>query len=67
MGFGFKKSKKLGILNFTLTSKGVGVSAGNKLFRVSRSATGRKTARVSIPKTGIFYTANIGKKSKKKR
>lgn len=65
MGFGFRKSIRLGKgVRLNLSKSGVGISAGVKGFRVS---TGPKGSRVttSIPGTGIYYSEKIGGKKKR--
>ena len=55
----FRRSKKVGPLNFTVSKSGLSVSAGAAPIRVRRSANGRKTisARTGIP--GLSYRKNI--------
>lgn len=67
MGFHFRKSKKAGPFNFTLTKKGIGWSVGSKHVRFSNSATGRKSVRASIPGTGLSYSTSLGGKKKKSK
>lgn len=64
MGFHFRKSKKAGPFNFTLSKKGIGWSVGGKHVRFSNSATGRKSVRASIPGTGLSYSTSLGGKKK---
>ena len=49
MGFGFRKSKKVGPFRFTLSKRGVSTSSGAGPVRVSRSSTGRRTTSVRLP------------------
>ncbi len=67
MGFHFRKSKKAGPFNFTLSKKGIGWSVGGKHVRFSNSATGRKSVRASIPGTGLSYSTSLGGKKKTPR
>ncbi len=67
MGFHFRKSKKAGPFNFTLSKKGIGWSVGSKHVRFSNSATGRKSVRASIPGTGLSYSTSLGGKKKKSK
>ena len=64
MGFHFRKSKKAGPFNFTLSKKGIGWSVGSKHVRFTSSATGRKSVRASIPGTGLSYSTSLGGKKK---
>lgn len=64
MGFQFRKSKKIapGIrLNFT--KNGIGISGGIRGARISRSATGRRTASLGIPGSGISYRKSLNSMS----
>ncbi len=67
MGFHFRKSKKVGPYNFTLSKKGLGWSVGGKHVRFTSSATGRKSVRASVPGTGLSYSTSLGGKKKKSR
>lgn len=64
MGFNFRKSFKVGPIKLTASKKGLGVSAGVKGFRVSRGASKKTRATVSLPGTGISFTHIFGKKRK---
>ena len=68
MGFQFRKSIKIGKhLKINLSKSGIGFSWGVKGFRLSRSASGKTKATVSIPGTGISYSTPLdGKKTAKK-
>ncbi|ENY8599127.1 DUF4236 domain-containing protein [Clostridioides difficile] len=67
MGFNFRKSINLGGgLKLNLGKKSVGISAGVKGARVSVNSKGRKSAKLSIPGTGISYTKTSTKKRKPK-
>ena len=60
MGFRFRKSFKIAPgVRFNLSKKSIGVSFGGKGARVSVNSSGRKTASVGIPGTGISYTKNL--------
>lgn len=54
MGFGFRKSKKLGPFRVTLTHRGVSGSAGAGPVRIGRSSSGRRTKSVRIGR-GLFW------------
>ena len=67
MGLRFRKSIKIanGVkLNFG--KKGVGVSVGGKGARYSINSSGRRTATVGIPGTGLSYSHTSGGKKKSK-
>ena len=59
MGFGFRKSKKVGPFRVTVTHRGVSGSAGAGPIRVGRSSTGRRTKSVRIGK-GLFWRKSRG-------
>jgi hypothetical protein len=59
MGFGYRKSKKVGPFRFTLTHRGVSGSAGAGPLRVGRSSSGRRTKSVRITK-GLFWRKSRG-------
>lgn len=50
MGFGFRKSKKVGPFRFSFSHRGVSGSVGAGPVRVSRSSTGRRSKSVRIGK-----------------
>ena len=60
MGLNFRKSKSIfpGV-KLNLSKSGIGVSAGMKGARISRSATGRKTVSGGIPGSGVSYRKSI--------
>ncbi|MCL2533161.1 MAG: DUF4236 domain-containing protein [Nocardiaceae bacterium] len=55
----FRKSKKLGPVRLTVSTRGVGISAGAGPLRVSRGADGKVRRTVRIPGTGIYDTKVI--------
>jgi|688.fasta_scaffold723781_2 hypothetical protein len=60
MGFNFRKSKSiLPGVKLNLSKSGIGISAGVKGARISRSATGRKTVSGGIPGSGLSYRKSI--------
>lgn len=66
MGFCFRKSVKIGPFRLNASKSGIGVSAGVKGFRVTKTATGRTRTTASIPGTGISYVQERGKAVKTK-
>jgi hypothetical protein len=63
----FRKTKKVGPFRFSLSKKGVGVSAGAGPVRVSKGADGKVRRTVRAPGAGIYDTKVIGgRKSDKK-
>ncbi len=69
MGFHFRKSIKLpGGFRVNLSKKGIGVSAGVKGFRVTKTADGKTYTTTSIPGTGLYSRKQIsGGNSKKQK
>ena len=59
MGFGYRKSKKVGPFRFTLTHRGVSGSVGAGPARVGRSTSGRRSASARIGK-GLFWRRSRG-------
>ncbi|MDR8415185.1 DUF4236 domain-containing protein [Nonomuraea sp. 3-1Str] len=49
MGWSYRKSINVGPLRLNLSRGGVGHSWGNRLFRVTKTADGRKTLSVNLP------------------
>lgn len=67
MGLRFRKSIKIADgLKLNLSKSGVSVSAGKRGARYTVSSSGRRTATVGIPGTGISYSKTFGTKKKKK-
>jgi tetratricopeptide (TPR) repeat protein len=61
MGFRARKSIKLGPgLRLTASKSGLGLSAGTRGARYSVHSSGRRTASVGIPGTGLGYTTSHG-------
>ena len=54
MGFSFRRSTSIGPFRFTLSKRGVGVSAGAGPLRLGRGASGRASLSVRILK-GLFW------------
>ena len=66
MGLRFRKSIKIADgLKLNLSKSGVSLSAGKKGARYTVSSSGRRTATVGIPGTGISYSKTFGTKKKK--
>jgi hypothetical protein len=66
MGLNFRRSIKVAPgVRISLSKKGVGVSAGIRGARISKSATGRTTVSAGIPGSGLSYRKTIKNKSKK--
>jgi hypothetical protein len=54
MGLTFRRSKSFGPLRFTLSKRGLGVSAGAGPLRIGRGATGRRTVSLRLFR-GLFW------------
>lgn len=54
MGWGFRRSVKLGPLRLNLSKSGIGYSVGVRGFRVGKDAKGRSYTSASIPGTGLY-------------
>lgn len=55
MGLYFRRSKKAGPLNFTVSKSGFGASIGAGPVRITHSTSGRKSVNVRGPLKGIGY------------
>ena len=53
MGWGLRRSLKLGPLKLNFSKSGVGYSVGVRGFRVGKDAKGRSYTAASIPGTGL--------------
>jgi hypothetical protein len=63
MGWGYRKSIKVGPFRFDLSPRGVGHSFGNRRFHVTRTPDGRKYVTVNLP--GGFHVGKaIGRSSR---
>ena len=69
MGFRFRRSKKiLPGVRLNLNKKSIGLTFGGKGFKYTINSSGRRTASVGIPGTGLSYsTSSGGKKGTTKR
>jgi hypothetical protein len=64
MGFNFRKTKTiLPGIKLNISKNGLGLSAGVRGARISRGATGRKTASLGLPDTGLSYRKTIKSES----
>lgn len=60
MGWRFRKRTKIAPgVNLNLSHRGVGISAGSKLGRISLSPTGRITGTQTIPGTGLYHQQTL--------
>lgn len=66
MGLRFRKSINVGPVRVNLSKSGVGYSVGKKGVRLTKTASGRRQATVSVPGTGISYVKNLGGSKSKK-
>ena len=62
MGFSYRKSVKLGPFRMTASKSGVSYSVGVKGARVTKRANGKVQTTLSVPGTGLRYTATSGTK-----
>ncbi len=60
MGLNFRKTITKGGTRVNLSKSGAGVSYGTKGARITRTAKGKTRATVSIPGTGLSYSAEAG-------
>ena len=67
MGIRFRKSINLGPLRINISKSGIGYSFGVKGARVTKTATGRKRATLSVPGTGLSYVKDFTKEADEKK
>jgi len=61
MGLRYRKSIKISKgVRINFSKSGVGVSAGRKGCRYSVHSSGRRTATIGIPGSGLYYTTTVG-------
>ena len=65
MGLRVRKSVKVGPVRVNLSKSGVGVSAGVKGARVTKTADGKTRTTVSVPGTGVSYVKETSSKPSK--
>src|SRR6476659_10486 len=59
MGWQFRKSKSLGPFRLSFTRRGVSLSAGGPLGRISVNSRGEVRETTRIPGTGIYKTTKV--------
>lgn len=57
MGFGFRKSIKIGPARINLSKSGIGASVGVPGARITKRANGKTQTTLGIPGTGLYYTS----------
>lgn len=62
MGFKFRKSKNFGPIRINFSKSGIGYSIGNKFFRSTKTANGKRINTLTIPGTGISFSFGAKKK-----
>jgi hypothetical protein len=60
MGFSYRKSVRMGPFRVTASRSGVSYSVGVKGARVTKRANGKVQTTLSVPGTGVRYTATSG-------
>ena len=63
MGWGLRRSLKLGPLKLNFSKSGVGYSVGVRGFRVGKDAKGRSYTAASIPGMGLYSRTYSGKRT----
>ena len=63
MGWQFRKSKSFGPFRLSFTRRGVSLSAGSPLARISVSNRGEVRETTRIPGTGIYKTTKVASPS----
>lgn len=55
MAINFRRGKKVGPFNFTVSKSGVSASIGKGPFRYTRNSNGGRTTTVRSPIKGLYY------------
>ncbi len=58
----FRRTKTFGPFRFTLTQRGISVSAGAGPVRLSRAADGTVRRTLRLPGTGLWDTKVVGRR-----
>lgn len=67
MGWGYRKSIKMGPFRINLSKSGVGHSVGGRGARYTRTADGRREMTFRIPGTGLSWRRPMGRRSDRRR
>ena len=65
MGLKYSKTIKVGPVNINLSKSGVGVSIGNELGRIAKTAKGTTRTTIKTPIPGLSYVTETKKKKSK--
>jgi hypothetical protein len=60
MGWGIRRSKKIGLFRLNMSKSGLGVSFGVPGARIGINSKGKQYVRGGIPGTGLFYQQQLG-------
>jgi hypothetical protein len=60
VGFSYRKSVKMGPFRMTASKSGISYSVGGKGARVTKRANGKVQTTLTVPGTGLRYTATSG-------
>jgi hypothetical protein len=67
VGWGYRKSIKVGPFRLNLSRSGVGHSVGGRGVRYTRTAKGRKEMTFRIPGTGLSYRRPLSSRRSRRR
>jgi hypothetical protein len=62
MGWGYRKSIKIGPFRINLSRRGVGHSVGGGAARYTKTADGRKQMTFRVPGTGLSWRRPMGRR-----
>ncbi|SEG09511.1 Protein of unknown function [Thermomonospora echinospora] len=62
MGWGYRKSIKMGPFRINLSRTGVGHSVGGRGARYTKTADGRRQMTLRIPGTGLSWRRTLGRR-----
>lgn len=67
MGWGIRRSKKIGLFRLNMSKSGLGVSFGVPGARIGINSKGKKYVRGGVPGTGLFYQQQLGTGSRRQQ
>ncbi|GAA4096847.1 MULTISPECIES: DUF4236 domain-containing protein [Actinomadura] len=67
MGWGYRKSLRIGPFRINLSRSGVGHSVGGRGVRYTRTAHGRREMTFRIPGTGLYWRRPLSRRRPRTR
>ncbi|RAY11665.1 DUF4236 domain-containing protein [Actinomadura craniellae] len=66
MGFGFRKSVKVGPFRLNFSKSGVGHSVGGRGARYTKTADGRRHMTLRVPGTGLSWRRPLSRRDRRR-